>query len=105
MQVGQNRYDFFWYVWRQEPERSPGVAHAAHRLIQIRDGRTYDGHYGSMQPENRPTCRPDSRELVFKADALLAQAPDGPRQTIIQVTENGLPHEILVNGDAYIRAR
>lgn len=105
MRVGQTRYDFFWYVWRQQPDRAPGVPHAAHRLIQIRDGQIYDGHYGSMQPEDRPTCRPDSRELVFKADALLAQEFGAPPEAVLHVAESGLPQHILVNGEAYTRAR
>ncbi|RZJ45374.1 MAG: hypothetical protein EON86_01615 [Brevundimonas sp.] len=115
MRVGPTRYDFYWYKWQQRPERAPGATHAAHRLIQIRDGRTYEGHYGGMQPYDRPTCRPDSHELIFKADRILAETSEesptpvivragGPSQHIA-VGEGGLPQRILVNGEAYTRDR
>lgn len=102
--VGPTRYDFFWHVWQQLPENAPGATHAARRLIQIRDGRTYDGYYGVMMPEDRPTCRPDSQELVFRTDAL-GQEMGQPPQHAIRVTEGGLPQHIWVNGDNYTRAR
>ena len=105
MRIGPTRYDFFWYEWRQQPERASGVPHAAHRLIQIRDGQIYDGHYGSMQPEDRPTCRAGSRELVFRTDAFLVQKLGAPPHTAIQVGESGLPQHILVNGEDYTRVR
>ena len=102
--VGPIRYDFFWYVWQQRPEDAPGATHAARRLIQIRDGQTYDGYYGVMMPEDRPTCRPDSHELVFSSDAF-GQTLGLPPQHTVLVTAGGLPQRIWVNGANYTRAR
>lgn len=104
--VGRTRYDLFWYEWHQRSEDAPGAAlHAAHRLIQIRDGLTYDGHYGSLQPEDRPTCRPDHRELVFSASPDDVRNYGLPPHTAITVGKDGLPRQILVNGQVYLRDR
>lgn len=104
VQVGPTRYDFFWYVWQQRPEDAPGAAHAARRLIQIRDGRIYDGYYGVLQPEDRPTCKPDARELVFSTDAFVQTLGETPQHKIL-VGEGGLPQRIWVNGQFYTRAQ
>lgn len=103
--VGQTRYDFFWYEWHQRPEDAPGALHAAHRLIQIRDGLTYAGHYGGLQPEDHPTCRHDRRELVFSASPDDVRDYGLPPHTAITVGEDGLPQQILVNGQIYIHDR
>lgn len=103
MGVGKARYDFYWYEWRQQ--QAPGALHAAHRLIQIRDGRVYDGHYGGLQPEDRPTCRSKSRELVFKPDPDMVQTYGDLPEATIRVAAGGLPQRIWVNGEGYLRAR
>lgn len=105
MQVGPTRYDFFWYKWQQQPERAPGALHAAHRLIQIRDGQTYDGHYGSLMPEDRPTCRSDRRALVFSASANDVEEFGRAPHAMVPVGADGLPQRILVNGQFYTRDR
>lgn len=103
MQVGPTRYDFFWYEWQQQPENAPGALHAARRLIQLRDGRTYDGYYGVLMPEDRPTCRPDRRELVFRTDPDVVQALGTTPENVVPVGQSGLPDRIWVNGAIYDR--
>jgi hypothetical protein len=89
MQVGPTRYDFFWFEWWQ---RNPiGVRHAAGRLIQIRDGKTYDGHYGVLPPV-RPGCRPDRRQIIFGS-------------SFIGVGEGGLPQRLFADGEFHERVR
>ena len=104
IQVGTRRYDFFWYEWQQQPENAPGALHAARRLIQLRDGLTYDGYYGVMMPEDRPTCRPDRRELVFRTDPDIIREIGAAPESVVPVGEDGLPRRIWVNGAIYDRA-
>ncbi len=89
MRIGPTRYDFFWYEWWQK--NPVGVRHAAGRLIQIRDGRIYDGHYGVLPPE-RPGCRPDRRQIIFGS-------------SFIGVGRDGLPHSLFADGEFHERAR
>ncbi|QDH72267.1 hypothetical protein [Brevundimonas sp. M20] len=89
MQVGATRYDFFWHEWVQQ--NPVGAQHAAGRLIQLHDGRTYDGHYGAL-PNERPSCRPDRRQIIFGS-------------SFIGLGQEGLPQSIFVDGQFYTRNR
>ena len=89
IQVGSDRYDFFWYEWRQQ--NPVGARHAAFRLIQIRDGTTYEGHYGVLPPE-RPLCRSDQRQIIFGS-------------SVVGVGKGGLPATLFADGQDYTRER
>lgn len=95
IQVGPTRYDFFWYEWRQQ--NPIGARHAAFRLIQISDGKTYDGHYAGL-PSKRPQCLPDRRQIIFGSDT-------GLGQSVVGVADGGLPDNLFADGAYHARDR